>query len=136
MKKYLLTFLIPVFLGVVNVANAQDVIDTVVTGCSTELNAFCSQVTPGQGRGLACLYSHSDKLSGQCEYALYDAAGQLERVINGIAYLMHECGNDVQTHCAAVQAGDGRLAQCLLDNKSELQSRCSAAIDATGLTVN
>ena len=41
-----------------------------------ELETYCKDVTPGDGRILACLYAHGDKLSGQCEYALYDAAEQ------------------------------------------------------------
>ena len=51
-------------------------------GCSPELTRYCAEVTPGEGRLLACLYAHGDKLSGQCEFALYDAAARLERAIN------------------------------------------------------
>ena len=51
-------------------------------GCSPELARHCAEVTPGEGRLLACLYAHGDKLSGQCEFALYDAAARLERAIN------------------------------------------------------
>jgi hypothetical protein len=39
----------------------------VAEGCNTELARFCAEVTPGEGRLLACLYAHGDKLSGQCE---------------------------------------------------------------------
>ena len=45
-------------------------------GCSSELAQYCAEVTPGEGRLLACLYAHGDKLSGQCDYALYDAAAR------------------------------------------------------------
>ena len=38
-------------------------------------------MTPGQGRVLACLYAHGDKLSAKCEYALYDAAAQAGRYL-------------------------------------------------------
>ena len=108
---------------------------TVLEGCETELTSYCAQVTPGEGRGLACLYAHEDKLSGQCEYALYDAAAQLERFISALAYLAHECDADLEAQCASVEIGEGRLAQCLLDNKSSLSDRCAAAIDATDLQV-
>ena len=39
----------------------------VLEGCSSELTQHCAEVTPGEGRLLACLYAHGDKLSGQCE---------------------------------------------------------------------
>jgi len=45
----------------------------------TEIETYCKAVTPGEGRILACLYAYQDKLSGKCEYALYNAAVRLER---------------------------------------------------------
>jgi hypothetical protein len=50
----------------------------VLDGCNSELAQYCAEVTPGEGRLLACLYAHEDKLSGQCERALmhWQAAGQ------------------------------------------------------------
>ena len=81
-----------VFVG--NSAAEQDLIKTVADGCKVELEKYCGQVTPGQGRVLACLYAHGDKLSGQCEYALYDAAVQLERAVAALSYLANECDAD------------------------------------------
>ena len=117
-------------------ANAvEDLIDTVATGCAAELESFCANVTPGEGRILACLYAHEDKLNGQCEYALYDAAAQLERFVSGLSYLANECHDDLVNHCQNVEIGEGRLAGCLLDNKDKLQSRCATAIDLVDLEV-
>ena len=48
----------------------DDLVQTVVNGCKKELTTYCKDVKPGEGRGLACLYAYSDKLSGQCEYPL------------------------------------------------------------------
>ena len=116
--------------------HAQDsLVESVVTGCEKELLEYCGEVTPGEGRVLACLYAHEDKLSGQCEFALYDAAVQLERFISALSFLVNECAEDIDAHCGAVEAGEGRLAQCLLDNKSALQPRCSSAVDITELSV-
>jgi hypothetical protein len=74
-------------------------VETVATGCEKELAAYCQGVTPGDGRILACLYAHADKLSGQCEYALYDAAAQLERAVAALAYLVNECDDDLEAYC-------------------------------------
>jgi hypothetical protein len=102
-------------------------------GLRKELAAYCQGVTPGDGRILACLYAHEDKLSGQCEYALFDAAAQLERAVAALAYLVNECGDDLETYCVGVQAGEGRLLDCLDKNEKKISSRCKQALKDTGL---
>ncbi len=111
----------------------ENLVKSVVEGCQKELTTYCKDVTPGQGRGLACLYAHSDKLSGQCEYALYDAAAQLERAVAALSYVANECGEDVSKLCSGVPAGQGRLLNCLEKNDSQVSSRCRQALVDTGL---
>jgi hypothetical protein len=110
----------------------QSLSEHVAEGCKTELETYCSQVTPGQSRLLACIYAHNDKLSGQCEKALYDAAVALERAINTIAYVANQCRADIESKCAKIQPGQGRIAQCLADNKSSLSPPCSQALTDVG----
>jgi Cysteine rich repeat len=105
----------------------------VLSGCNAELVEYCAEVTPGGGRLLACLYAYGDQLSGQCEFALYDAAARLERAINTITYVASECRSELQTHCANVQPGEGRIAQCLLDHSSELSPGCDQALTNVGV---
>jgi hypothetical protein len=112
-------------------AGAQDLVQEVAEGCKTEIEGFCSEVTPGQGRMLACLYAHGDKLSGRCEYALYDAAAQLERFVAALTYVANECDADIETHCASVEMGEGRIVQCL--KAAEVSPRCSQAMKDVGL---
>lgn len=73
--------------------------------------------------------------NNRSEFALYDAAAQLERFIGALTYVANECDEDLDTHCAAVEAGEGRIAKCLLDNKTKLQERCAVAIEETDLKV-
>ena len=80
-------------------------VQSVLDGCNKELKTYCKDVTPGEGRLLACLYAHGDKLSGQCEYALYDAAVQLERAVAALGYLVNECRDDLESLCSGVPAG-------------------------------
>ena len=120
---------------------AQDVIaamqgqlgDQVLEGCNTELARFCAEVTPDEGRLLACLYAHGDKLSNQCDYALYTAAARLERAISAITYVASECRAEIETQCAGIAAGQGRMAQCLKDHKGELSPGCDLAMTEVGL---
>ncbi|HET6363452.1 MAG TPA: cysteine rich repeat-containing protein [Nitrospirota bacterium] len=120
-----------VFTGVVSAQ--QTLVESVVKGCDKELKTYCKDVTPGEGRGLACLYAHSDKLSGQCEYALYDAAMQLERVINALAYTANECRDDLTKFCSDIKPGGGRLMQCIDKNDANVSKRCKQALKDTGL---
>ncbi|MFC1664499.1 cysteine rich repeat-containing protein [Pseudomonadota bacterium] len=136
MKRISTLFLLVMSFGLLTPAlAAESVIESVAKGCEKELTKYCSSVTPGEGRVLACMYAHEDKLSGQCEFALYDAAAQLQRFVSALSYLANECAEDLDKHCAAVEAGEGRLAECLLKNKSKLQKRCVAAIEQTDLKV-
>ena len=105
----------------------------VLEGCSSELAQYCAKVTPGEGRLLACLYAHGDKLSGQCDYALYDAAVRLEQAVGAITYVASECRSELDTLCADVKVGEGRVAQCLMDHASQLSSRCDQALTIVGV---
>lgn len=135
MKRYSACALVVAFVLFAGAAGADDVIDSVQKGCEKELETFCADVTPGEGRLLACFYAYGDKLSGSCEYALYDAAAQLERFISALTYLANECGADLEEYCSEVVVGEGRVARCLLDNKSKLSDRCASAVDVTDLQV-
>lgn len=111
---------------------AENIVESVAKGCDKEINSYCKNVTVGEGRVLACLYAHSDKLSGQCEYALYDAAVQLERFIAALTYVANECGGDMQKYCSSVAPGEGRLLACLDKNVDKLNKRCTQALKDVG----
>jgi hypothetical protein len=110
----------------------ENLVESVIDGCKKELKSYCKDVTPGEGRVLACLYAHGDKLSGQCEYALYDAAVQLERAVAALGYLVNECRDDLETLCSGVPAGQGRLLKCLEKNDAKVSGRCKQAIQDVG----
>ena len=111
----------------------QDLVKTVADGCKTELETYCKNVTPGEGRILACLFAYQDKLSGKCEYALYDASVQLERAVAALGYVVNECADDLDKHCSGVAAGEGRLLDCIEKNENKVSSRCKDAMKEVGL---
>jgi hypothetical protein len=115
-------------LGLSGPLMAEDIVSTVEKGCATEIESFCSQVTLGEGRMLACFYAHEDKLSGQCQYALYTASAQLEHAISALNYLAGQCQNDIQNLCANVQLGEGRVVECLKANAEVISAPCSQAM--------
>ncbi len=42
-------------------------VEIVAGGCETEMKTYSSEVTPGEGRIMACLYADTDKITGRCE---------------------------------------------------------------------
>jgi hypothetical protein len=114
-------------LTVTNV-RAQDLVKSVQDRCKTELETYCKDVTPGEGRVLACLYAREDKLSERCEYAIYDAAAQLDHAVSALTYVANECSADLQKYCSAIKPGEGRLASCLKKNEKTLNERCQQAV--------
>jgi hypothetical protein len=119
--------------SVMPILAAENIVATVARGCEKEIKTFCKDVTPGEGRILACLYAHNDKLSGSCEYALYDAAVQLERAVAALTYVANECEDDLDNFCAAVERGEGRLIECLNKNEKKVSDRCNQALKDVGL---
>jgi hypothetical protein len=123
-----------VSLGLAGNLSAQEtLIETVANGCKTEITTYCKDVKPGEGRILACLYAYEDKLSGKCEYALYDAAARLERAVAALTYVAKECEADIVANCSGVKAGEGRVLQCLEKNEAKVSARCKGAIKDVGL---
>jgi hypothetical protein len=136
MKKVFLCLLalcmIHVFVGMV-FAETKGPVETIADGCKKEIDTYCKGVTQGEGRILACLYAYEDKLSGRCEYALYDAAAQLERVVTALTYLANECRDDLKAYCSNVKPGEGRLINCMKKNDSKLKTRCKTALKDVGV---
>jgi len=132
-KRFFLLVVVAIFFVSNSSAWAADkIVETVAKGCEKELTSYCKDVTPGEGRILACLYAHSDKLTGQCEYALYDAAVQLERFVAALTYVANECDADMEKFCADIAVGEGRVLKCLDDNAEKISARCTQALKDVG----
>jgi hypothetical protein len=127
-KKLLMVVLSCVLLIAIPCVAQEGILDSVTNGCKTELETHCVGVTPGEGRVLACLYAYGDKISGRCEYALYDAAVQLERAVAALTYMANECADDLDQFCSDVAIGQGRLAECLDKNSEKVSQRCKNAV--------
>ena len=111
---------------------AQDsLLDYVVDACADDLEQYCSQVTPGEGRLLHCVAAHEDKLSGQCDYALYQAASLLEQLTVAIVYVAESCSTEIDTLCGDVEVGEGRILACLKEHDAEVGNACRKALADT-----
>jgi hypothetical protein len=114
-----------------NALAQESLVDHLINACESDIVNYCSRVTPGDGRMLHCMAAHEDKISGQCNYALYQAASILEQISVAIAYVASECETEIVTLCSDVAIGEGRIIACLEEQEEEVGESCKAAIANT-----
>jgi len=115
---------------------AADPVERAIIACENELTAFCSTVTPGQGRLMMCLGAHEDKISVGCAVAVYDAAVVIDTLAGLIAAIGTSCEQEIVDHCATpasdtefvVEAGQGQVVACLVAHEAKLGNACKAII--------
>ena len=115
-------------------ASAQDdLVEHLLNACEADINNYCNQVTPCDGRLVHCMAAHEDKISGQCGYALYQAATILEQMAAAIVYVGNQCAADIEKHCGGVAMGEGRILMCLEENAADISDTCKQAmVDTVG----
>lgn len=114
-----------------NALAQEAILEHLVTACEADIENYCSKVTPGEGRLLHCMAAHEDKISGQCEYAFYQAATLLEQLAVAINYVAQECKTDIETHCSDVEVGDGKILACLAEHDADVGESCKKAVADT-----
>lgn len=123
-------------LGAFAASAEESVLPKVLEACGAERDAFCSKITPGDGRLIACLYAHQGELSHRCDYVLFDAAAQLQEIMGAMSRLQQVCAPDIELLCGAVKKGEGRLMQCLREKQMALSAPCHDAFEKVGIHVN
>jgi hypothetical protein len=98
------------------------------TACSEDIKKYCSNVTPGEGRVLHCMQAYEDKISAQCGYAEQEAALNLQMAVDRLKEAVMACKDDITKFCGKTQPGQGRVAQCLIANKTAASAPCAGAI--------
>lgn len=103
---------------------ADKMIDKLDENCQTEFETYCQTVTPGEGRAVACLYAHNDKLSVPCRTALYDVAGEFKNAAENVNAMIEDCQADAVQLCSKVAIGEGRVLKCLEENRAKVSEKC------------
>ena len=133
-KLFISSFVVVSLLLTTGWAQAEEsLVEGLKKACHQELTTFCKGVQPGEGRILACLYAFQDRVSGKCEYAIYDAAAQLDQAAMALKFAAAECKDDLLKYCGNVQVGNGRVKACLDKNEKSLSEKCKEALKQTGL---
>ena len=74
------------------------------------------------------MMAHEDKISDACYDAMLTAAEGVELAVSNLLRTAQACDQDIEKHCASVEAGEGRIAQCLIDKKAELSTQCRGEV--------
>jgi hypothetical protein len=90
--------------------------------CASDLKTYCSDVTAGGHRNMACLKAHEDQLSQGCLTQWNQAKATWKETMKEAR---NACKDDVQKYCAN-SAGPHDTASCLKDHMSDLSSNCKS----------
>ncbi len=115
---------LPIILMALVAGNGRLAAQSIFESCAKDLETYCGAVTPGNGRTLACIYAHEDKVSDDCDAATENGATLLDWFFETVRYVYDRCADDVQKHCAGTEFGGGRILSCLNEQSSELTDAC------------
>ena len=98
------------------------------TACAKDISKYCKTVTPGEGRMIYCMQAHEDKITAQCDYELGEAASSVQVSLDGLKDAILACKAEITGVCGNTVPGQGRVAACLVANKSTASKDCVDAI--------
>jgi Cysteine rich repeat len=100
----------------------------VESSCADDIKKYCGTVTPGEGRIIYCMQAHEDKISPKCAYDLEEAATNVQTSIDNLKEAVVACKAEITGVCGNILPGQGRIAACLITNKSAASKGCSEAL--------
>jgi Golgi apparatus protein 1 len=98
------------------------------SACAKDIKKYCKTVTPGEGRMIYCMQAHEDKISPQCDYELGEAAASVQASLDSLKDAIIACKAEITAVCGKTVPGQGRIAACLMANKSTASKGCVDAI--------
>jgi hypothetical protein len=96
--------------------------------CAEDIKKYCSDVTPGEGRMIYCMQAHEDKISPKCAFDLEEAATDVQLSADNLKEAIAACHAEITGVCAKTPPGQGRIAACLIANKSTASKNCVEAL--------
>ncbi len=107
-------------------AKANDAL--LANDCASEIATYCSKVSPGQDRIVACLIAYEDKIAPRCRLSAYQASGNLDERMKALRGFTKVCSADILQYCSKTAPGGGRIYDCLKDKQATLTDDCRKAV--------
>jgi len=104
--------------------------------CDAEIDDMCADVcSPFQGQAcggtvIKCLTEKEENITNtDCRNELFGVEKKEGKDWRNDAVLKEACEEDVNTYCSEVEAGGGRVHNCLLEHKTQLTESCAKQED-------
>jgi hypothetical protein len=94
--------------------------------CAEDAKKFCKGIIPGHGRIAACLMSHEAELSPACKVHSEETRAKINEGIEKL--VLGACKKDRDKFCKDVEPGEGRIVECLKQNRAKLRPACKAKL--------
>jgi Cysteine rich repeat len=98
------------------------------SACASDIKKYCKTVTPGEGRLIYCMQAHEDKISVKCAFELGEAATSVQNSADALKDAVIACKAEITGVCGKTVPGQGRIAACLMSNKSTVSDGCKGAL--------
>jgi hypothetical protein len=98
------------------------------SACARDIRKYCRDVTPGEGRMIYCMQAHEDKISVKCAFELGEAATSVQNSADALKDAIIACKAEITGVCGKTVPGQGRIAACLMANRSTASDGCKDAI--------
>jgi hypothetical protein len=85
--------------------------------CAADLQQYCGEARPGEGRLGACAEQHFSEFSEPCK-----------KVLLSNVDVVKVCKPDVERTCSNIEPGGGRIQLCMKDHFAEYSHPCRRAI--------
>jgi Cysteine rich repeat len=106
------------------------------SACARDIKKYCKDVTPGEGRVIFCMQAHEDKISPKCTFELEDELTSVQNSLDDLKSAIAACKAEITGVCGKIVPGQGRIAACLLANKSTASKDCADAISKIEATAS
>jgi len=98
-------------------------VESVEEACAEDIEAYCGDVTPGEGRIARCMQAYNDRLSRRCRSTLLRTAHNIRNTVDNIA---GECWNGIQAQCGNAQ----NVGECAVQKSASLSQSCQKIVAA------
>ena len=114
-------------------SNSTLIVNIELSGCEADENLLCPGLQHNSRKSFMCLMAYEAHLSNSCALGIVEAAMTLEAGMMAIDHSIKACEADADKFCLEVEAGNGRIVQCLVKNEANLAEQCVTALKETGM---
>lgn len=114
-------------------SNSTLIVNIELSGCEADESLLCPGLQHNSRKSFMCLMAYEAHLSNSCALGIVEAAMTLEAGMMAIDHSIKACEADADKFCLEVEAGNGRIVQCLVKNEANLAEQCVTALKETGM---